>query len=84
MRPAEARAVTGTPEEFADACLPASNWAGDEWKSRRMSIARMVKARDAEVRRAAMETLATDLRVELPDWLLRERIERNLSAESPK
>ena len=50
MRDAERRASTGTPEEFAEACLPASNWDGDEWRSRRASIARMVKERDAATR----------------------------------
>lgn len=57
MRDAEARAAIGTPEEFAEECLPSANWPDgsrmtdgmpqiDVWKSRRASIAAMVRARD--------------------------------------
>lgn len=63
-----------TPEEFAESCLPSSNWPDapvfmnvgaptppqplDVWKSRRLAIAKMVAARDAEVRAAALEEAA--------------------------
>lgn len=92
MRDAEKRAVTASPEDFANACLPESNWIGDEWKSRRASIAAMVKARDAAVYRVAYRQIgqAVQRHLESPSAVSRKLLAEFiygilvLAAEPPK
>ena len=44
------RSEVETPEEFAEGCLPATNYPTDPWIARRLAIAKKVRARDEAVR----------------------------------